>query len=113
MKEQLEEAKKNLTPEDVYNNMLEGLEIGIKDLQGRLTEQVDGLSQKQLRRCLKALINYPQEELGHNSERETKFVTALYTLHQMQVQLEIQAIGQLQEEYDKKKEQENGDKKEE
>ena len=112
MKEELEKAKEELTPEKVYQNMLEGLEVGIKDLQGRLTEQTDGLSQKQLRRCLKALINYPESELGHNSERETKFVTGLYTLHQMQVQLEIQAIGQLQEEYDKRKEQENGEEKE-
>lgn len=112
MKEQLEEAKKSLTVDDVYNNMLEGLEVGIKDLQGRLTEQTDALSQKQLRRCLKALINYPEADQTANTERELKFITGLYTLHQMQVQLEIQAIGQLQKEMEEK-EQENGDKKEE
>ena len=50
--------KEDLTAEEIYDNMLKGLEIGIKDLQGKLTEKVDGLSQKQLRRCLKALINY-------------------------------------------------------
>lgn len=107
----LEKAKEELTAEQVYENMLQGLEIGIQDLQGRLTEEVDGLSQKQLRRCLKALINYPEAEHDGKSERELKFVTGLYTLHQMQVQLEIQAIGQLQEEMDKLKEKENGDQK--
>jgi hypothetical protein len=111
MKDKLEEAKKDLTVDDVYNNLLEGLEVGIKDLQGRLTEQVDALSQKQLRRCLKSLINYPEEDLAHNSERETKFVTGLYTLHQMQVQLEIQVIGQLQKEMEEK-ESKNGNQKE-
>ena len=99
--------KEDLTAEEIYDNMLKGLEIGIKDLQGKLTEKVDGLSQKQLRRCLKALINYPETEHEGKSEREIKFITGLYTLHMQQVQLEIQAIGQLQEELDKKKEQEN------
>jgi CII-binding regulator of phage lambda lysogenization HflD len=114
-KELLEKAKKNLTAEEVYENMLQGLEIGILDLQGKLTEEVDGLTQKQLRRCLKAIINYPEAEQDVKTEREAKFVTALYTLHQQQVQLEIQAIGQLQEELDKQreKEKENGVKQEE
>lgn len=105
----IEEKKKNLTADDVYNNMLEGLEVGIRDLQGRLGEQVDSLSQKQLRRCLKAIINYPEAEQDVKSEREAKFVTGLYTLHMQQVQLEIQAIGQLQEEYEKQMEKENGE----
>ena len=104
--------KENLTAEEIYDNMLQGLEIGIKDLQGRLSEQVDGLTQKQLRRCLKAVINYPEAQQDVKTEREAKFVTGMYTLHMQQVQLEIQAIGQLQEEFDKKKEQENGNQKE-
>lgn len=100
----------DLSVEEIYNNMIEGLEIGIKDRQRLLTSQVDGLTYNQALWVLKVIINYPQENprLKDRTTREQEFIASMTVLHEMQVQLEIQAIAQLQEEYQNYKEKKNG-----
>ena len=98
------------TVDEIYSDLLDGLEIGIKDRQRLLASQVDGLTYKQIKRVLKDIINYPQDNptLKDRSAREQEFIASMVSLHEMQVQLEIQAIAQLQEEYEKSKENGNG-----
>ena len=91
--------------DELSSNIYKGLEFTVTDLQSKLPEEVDGLSTKQLRRALKAVILYPEvpDELADAmAEREKKFSASMLALHQASVQLEIRAIGQLQAEHDRK-----------
>ncbi len=91
--------------DELASNMYKGLEYTVTDLQEKLPNDVDGLSTKQLRRALKAVILYPEvpDHLADSmSEREKKFSASMLALHQAGVQLEIRAIGHLQREHDRK-----------
>lgn len=105
MSEQFTEEQIEKTMQDITR----GLEISIVKLQDGLNNRIDGLTQKQLRRALKAIVNFPEPQVDLDaltqSERET--IGELYTLHQSQVQLEIQVLGQLQKEQ-QEKEKNNG-----
>ena len=86
--------------ENTYQNIMKGLELSVTQLQAKLDDQVDGLSTKELRRALKAVVNYPATptNLTAANKREQEVIAGLFSLHQMQVQLEIQVIGELQKE---------------
>jgi len=91
--------------EELTGNIYRGLELTVTELQNKLPDAVDGLSTKQLRRALKAVILYPEvpEDLAASmSDREQRFSASMLALHQAGVQLEIRAIGQLQREHDMK-----------
>lgn len=91
--------------ERTYQDILKGLELSVTQLQERLNYQIDSLSTKELRRSLKAIIDYPEiaTHIRAASRREQEMISGLYSLHQMRVQLEIQILGELQ----KEKENEN------
>jgi len=103
-------SEEQKTVDEVYADLIEGLEVGIKDRQRLLTSQVDSLTYKQVKKVLKDIVNYPQDNptLKDRTVREQEFIASMTALHEMQVQLEIQAIAQLQEEYEKSKEIKNG-----
>jgi len=91
--------------DELASNIYKGLEYTVVELQGKLPDEVDNLSTKQLRRALKAVIMYPDipdEVADAMSESEKKFNASMLALHQAGVQLEIRAIGQLQREHDRK-----------
>jgi hypothetical protein len=91
--------------DELASNMYKGLELTVVDLQDKLPLEVDGLSTKQLRRALKAVILYPEvpDHLADSmSDREKRFSASMLALHQAGVQLEIRAIGNLQREHDRK-----------
>ena len=95
--------------EELAENIYRGLEMTVEELQRTLPNDVDGLSTKQLRRALKAVIAYPMvpEDLASAmSEREQRFSAGMLALRQAGVQLEIKAIGELQREYDLKQQEE-------
>jgi hypothetical protein len=102
-----EEEKVSKLAENIYR----GLELTVEELQSTLPDEVDGLSAKQLRRALKAVINYPDldDEGSKLTEREQRFLASMFALHTSKVQLEIKVIGELQREYDKKQQEEQGE----
>ena len=91
--------------DDLAKDIYRGLEYTVNELQQILPSEVDGLSTKQLRRALKAIILYPElpDEMADSmAEREQKFNAQMMALRQAGVQLEIRAIGELQREHDRK-----------
>ena len=104
------EPKEEEKVSELADNIYRGLELTVNDLQSKLPDEVDGLSAKQLRRALKAVINYPEIDGDGNklTEREQRFLASMFALHTSKVQLEIRVIGQLQKEYDLKQ-QEQGE----
>jgi len=102
------EPSEEVKVSELASNIYRGLETTILELQKKLPSDVDGMSTKQLRRALKAVINYPEveeESAKVMTEREQKFVASMFALHQASVQLEIKAIGEMQREYDLKQQE--------
>jgi len=97
--------------DNLADNIYRGLELTVEDLQSKLPDQVSAMGANALRRVLKAVIMYPAlpEEETSLTEREQRFMASMYALHQAGVQLEIREIGKLQQEYDKKQQQEQGE----
>jgi len=94
--------------DNLVQNIYDGLEITVKELQKTLPDQVDGMTVKQLRRSLKAVINYPEideDSVKVMAEREQRFTASMLALRQAGVQLEIKAIGELQRAHDEKQRQ--------
>jgi len=93
--------------EDLAEKIVEGLEITLNQFGDVLPEQVDGLTPKQQRRALKAVIGYlhkkdPNVDLKALTEREQKFLGGLFNLAEAAVQYSIYALGEAQKEYDEK-----------
>ncbi len=104
MENKIDEEKITTTVNDIY----QGLEVTVKELQDTLPDEVDNFSANQLRRALKGVIKYQdftKEELMGMTEREQKFSAAMMALHQATVQLEIKVIGELQKDFDMKQQQ--------
>ncbi len=93
--------------EKLAENILEGVERTLQDLGSKLPEQVDAMSSKQLRRALKATINYiykkdPDVDLKALAEREQKFLGSMFTLVEAGASYTMHILGELQREQDEK-----------
>lgn len=90
-----------LTREEQVNNIVKGLETTLTELQPKLHEQVDGLSTKQLRRALKASINYittKQDDTKAESlvEAEREFLGGMFAAIESGVQYSLHIISEIQ-----------------
>jgi hypothetical protein len=89
--------------ERTYQDMLKGMELGIYEVSKRLVSKMDNLTKSELKRVLKTVIEYPNVGKVY-TESEKEFVSLLQGLHGLQLQAEIQAIGELQKEQQQKEE---------
>ena len=90
-----------LTREQRVENIVKGLETTLTDLQPKLHDQVDGLSTKQLRRALKATINYittktDDTAAGSLSEAECEFLGGMFASVETGVQYSLHIISEIQ-----------------
>jgi hypothetical protein len=86
--------------EKMQGNIVENIERVLSQLGESLPEQVDGLSQKQLRRALKATINYVYKKEDDTvtdslSDREKKFIGGMITLVEAGTQYSMHIISEL------------------
>lgn len=92
---------KELTREEKSQAYIKGLEMTLGDLQPRLHDQIDGLSTKQLRRALKASVNYITTRTDDTDakalpESEREFLGGMFAAIETSVQYAINVIGELQ-----------------
>lgn len=88
-------------------HIIEGLELSLQRLGPELLDQVDGMTQKQLRRALKSTIKYiymkeDDTDLTAVSKREQKFIGGMISIVETGVQYSLHIISQLQKEKMKK-----------
>ena len=94
------------------DNIVLGLERTLEELGEELLGKVDGFSTKQLRKVLKAHINFTSTKdhkyehspsySEQDKERVLKFLAGLDALHEASVQYAIYILGQVQKEQDEK-----------
>jgi len=93
-----------LTREEQVDNIIRGLETTLTELQPKLYDQVDGLSTKQLRRALKASINYitaMEDDTKAESlvETERQFLGGMFAAIQSAKEYHLNIISKLSQEY--------------
>jgi hypothetical protein len=91
--------KEAYTVEQTYQDMMAGINIGIKDLTESLNNDINILGKNEMERALKAIINYPDSVNVYN-HREERFIKNLVALHGLHLQAEIQSLAELQQEQD-------------
>jgi hypothetical protein len=89
------------------DNIVLGLERTLEDLGEKLPLEVDGMSAKQLRRAMKALIGYTAtradiSDIKTLTERERKFLAGLMALQESSINYTIHILGQVQQAQDAK-----------
>jgi hypothetical protein len=94
--------------EKLAGSIVEGIERTLEELGSTMPDQVDALSQKQLRRALKATINYiykkdPELQIDDLGVREQKFLGSMFSLVEAGAGYTMHILGELQQEQDKKK----------
>lgn len=94
------------TMEISHEHAMEGLEMQLGQLGPSMMEQVDGLTQKQLRRLLKSSIEYIYSrkvttDEASLTEREKKFLGSLGALIEMGFSYQQYVFRQLEEETSK------------
>jgi hypothetical protein len=95
MSEDKQEEKKDYD----IDAILKGLEMNVVHLQKRLSEDAEGLTAKQVKRVIQAILQYPEEpKLSDKTEREQKFVAGVFSLHESQVLLELNVIDNMRKE---------------
>lgn len=106
--------------EKLAGSIVEGIERTLNELGSTMPDQVDALSQKQLRRALKATINYiykkdPELQIDDLGAREQKFLGSMFSLVEAGAGYTMHILGELQQEQDKKRREEesNAEKGEE
>jgi len=92
-----------LTREEQVHNIVKGLETTLTELQPKLHDQVDGLSTKQLRRALKATINYvttkkDDTEATALAEAEKQFIGGMFAAVESGIQYSLHVISEIQRE---------------
>lgn len=98
------EQNQGYTVEQSYEDLIAGLELGLFELRSRLQAGLKELSKSEMERALKAIITYP-DPIKVMSEREESFLKTLLGLRGYQLQLEINALAQAQEEQHNNQEQ--------
>ena len=93
--------------ENLTQNIVEGVERVLGEFGESLPPQIDGMSTKQLRRALKATVNYiykkdPDVDLKSLSEREQKFLGGMFNLVEAGASYTMHILGELQREQDEK-----------
>lgn len=101
---------KELTREEKSQAYIKGLKMTLNELQSRLHDQADGLSTKQLRRALKASVNYITTRTDDTDakalpESEREFLGGMFAAIETSVQYAINVIGELQYKQDSVSEQ--------
>lgn len=101
----------------IEGDIVQGIERTLGQLGETLPNQVDGLSQKQLRRAFKAVISYIYKkedyltEAEALSDREKRFIGGMFSLVEAGTQYSMHIISELHQEHlkeqQKKKEEEN------
>lgn len=85
--------------DSMANNMLNGLEQQIINLQSELNSDIMGLTHKQMRRMFGAMVSYPDlPEQKILTEREKIIISKLLLLQQARVSYEINLIAELNNE---------------
>lgn len=98
-------------------NIVEGVERVLNELGNKLPDQIDAMSPKQLRRALKATVNYiykkdPDIDLKALAQREQEFLGGMFNLVEAGASYTMHILGELQKEQDEKNRAESakGDK---
>jgi len=89
--------------EELSGNIVLGLERTLGELGPKLADQVDGLTTKQLRRALKATINYvatktDQTDAAALKQEEQKFIGGMFALVESGVNYSLHILAELQKE---------------
>lgn len=104
-------SKEELSRQQKAEAYIKGLEMTLRELQERLHDQVDGLTTKQLRRALKASVNYITTRSDDTDAQalkkdEQEFIGGMFAAVETGVQYAIHVIGELQSEQNKEQENE-------
>lgn len=104
-----------LTRDEQVKNLVKGLETTLTELKSKLHDQVDGLTTKQLRRALKASINYittKQDDTDATAlvEEEKEFIGGMFAAIESGVQYSLHIISELQREAIQKQNDEEKEK---
>jgi hypothetical protein len=88
-------------------NIVEGVERTLNELGTKLPDQIDAMSPKQLRRALKATVNYiykkdPDVDLKTMAKREQDFLGGMFSLVEAGASYTMHILGELQREQDNK-----------
>ena len=97
--------------------VVQGLETTLGELGPALLGQVDGLTQKQLKRALKAVVNYiyrkeDDTQVSGISDREKRFLGGMFALVETGVQYSLHILSQLEKERQLSQKGESNDKTE-
>jgi len=89
--------------EDTFQDMIKGLEMTLDDLRPRLYDTVDGLTTKQLRRSLKAAINFIATREDDTNieallEGEKMFIGSLFSLIETSANYRVHILAKIQKE---------------
>jgi hypothetical protein len=88
-------------------NIVEGVERTLNELGTKLPNQIDAMSPKQLRRALKATVNYiykkdPDVDLTSMAKREQDFLGGMFSLVEAGASYTMHILGELQRDQDNK-----------
>lgn len=92
-----------ISRDEQVKNIVKGLETTLTELKPRLHDQVDGLTTKQLRRALKASINYittkaDDTDAAALGEAEKEFLGGMFAAVETGVQYSLHIISEIQRE---------------
>lgn len=92
-----------ISRDEQVKNIVKGLETTLTELKPRLTEQVDGMTTKQLRRALKASINFittktDDTDVNALGESEKEFLGGIFAAVEARVHYSLHIISEIQRE---------------
>lgn len=97
----MSKKEEGYTVEQAFEDLQKGMELGVGDLTAKLNAGIEDLGKGEMERALFSIINYPDPVKVYH-KREEAFIKNLVALHGLHLQLEIQAVGELQREHDNK-----------